>query len=96
MLTIVPQSCNVIGASLSEPQYSKWYVRRVHENLPHRNGLPHTLGERASRSRKFTARKRTLRSRKFASGVLFAARGYMAEREQRLNPVVQSTPDGLI
>ena len=35
------------------------------------------------------------RSQKFASGVLFAARGYMAEREQRLYEALQSCNTGV-
>ena len=36
----------LIGASLSEPQYSQeWYVRQVHKNLLNKNGLPYTAAE---------------------------------------------------
>ena len=36
----------LIGASLSEPQYSQeWYVRQVHENILNKNSLPHTVAE---------------------------------------------------
>ena len=51
----------IIGASLSEPQYSQeWYVRQVHKNLLNKNDLPHTVAEcvRTSRSQKYTERIR--------------------------------------
>ena len=39
-------SLKLIGADLSEPQYSQeWYVHQVHENLLNKNSLPHTVAE---------------------------------------------------
>ena len=36
----------VVGASLSEPQYSQeWYVHQVHENLLNKNDLSHAVAE---------------------------------------------------
>ena len=43
---LVEAARSIIGASLSEPQYSQeWYVYQVHKNLMNKNGLPYTAAE---------------------------------------------------